>query len=209
MPARDMAAYMRARRARQRAEREASEPLVDASIPRGALLKESAEDLSRVWAKVDAIGAGAVITKTNGRLDVLSRKDIEARDFTTSPGRAGSRLRAPTPAPFRAVAPYNQSTPAAPPRSMVAIGGKPGRGLVPQGRGYALPPDMAAVSPYTRAEEFRAKTEAMLSALAAKADAQDRRIAALEAAAADRRVNALDVAHALGGIFKFALTGRG
>ena len=54
MPARDMAAYMRARRARQRAEREAAEPLADATIPRGALLKESAEDLSRIRAKVDA-----------------------------------------------------------------------------------------------------------------------------------------------------------
>src|ERR1700723_4511044 len=97
MPARDMAAYMRARRARQRAEREAAEPLADAAIPRGALLKESAEDLSRIWAKVDAIGPGAVITKTNGRLDVLSRKDIGARDFAASPGRAEGRLCAPTP----------------------------------------------------------------------------------------------------------------
>jgi hypothetical protein len=92
---------------------------------------------------------------------------------------------------------------------MVAIGGKPGRGLTPQGQGYALPPDLAAVSPFTHAKQFEAKAEAMLVALAAKADAQDRRIAALESAAADRRANALDVARALGGIFQFALTGRG
>lgn len=195
MPARDMAAYMRARRARQRAEREAAEPLADATIPRGALLKESAEDLSRIRAKVDAIGPGAVITKTNGRLDVLSRKDIEARDFAASPGRAEGRLRAPTPT--------------APPRSMVAIGGKAGRGLVRQGEGYGLPPDLAAASPYTRAEEFRAHTTTMLAALAAKSDEQERRLVALERAAANRRADTLGVLHALGGIFKFALTGRG
>ena len=100
MPARDMAAYMRARRARQRAEREAAEPLADATIPRGALLKESAEDLSRIRAKVDAIGPGAVITKTNGRLDVLSRKDIEARDFAGLP--RSSRGQASRPYAHRA-----------------------------------------------------------------------------------------------------------
>lgn len=100
-------------------------------------------------------------------------------------------------------------TPAAPPRSMVAVGGKPGHGLVPQGRGYGLPPDLAAVSAYTRAEEFRAQTTTMLAALAARADAQDRRIAALEGATVDRHANSLDVARALGGIVQLALAGRG
>jgi hypothetical protein len=92
---------------------------------------------------------------------------------------------------------------------MVAIGGKPGHGLVPQGRGYGLPPDLAAVSPYTRAEEFRAHTTTMLAALAAKSDDQERRLVALERAAADRRADMLGVVQALGGIFKFALTRRG
>lgn len=125
--------------------------------------------------------------------------------FVSSPPARPTQA-APAP-PSRAVA--LPPTPAAPPVSMVAIGGKPGRGLVPQGRGYGLPPDLAAVSAYTRAEEFRAHTTTMLAALAARADAQDRRIAALEAAAVDRHANALDVARAFGGIVKLALTGRG
>jgi hypothetical protein len=93
--------------------------------------------------------------------------------------------------------------------SMVAVGGKPGRGLVPQARGYGLPPDLAAVSTYTRAEEFRAHTTTLLAALAAKSDEHARRLVALEIAAADRRAEARSVVHTLGGIFKFALTGRG
>jgi hypothetical protein len=92
MPARDMAAYMRAR---QKAEREATEPVVDIAIPRDALLKESDKELSRVWAKVDAIGPGAVITKTHGRLDVLTREDFKARGSALS---RGAVYKPPTPA---------------------------------------------------------------------------------------------------------------
>lgn len=47
--------------------------------------------------------------------------------------------------------------------------------------------------------------ETMLRALATKADAQERRIAALEAAQADRRANALAIAQALAGLFSFAV----
>jgi hypothetical protein len=124
MPARDMAVYMRARRARQKAEREAAEPVVDAALPRDAIMKASDRELKSIWAKAAAIGPGAVITKTHGRLDVLSRAAFETRDNTS-------------PLPSRAVARYEP--PAAPPRSMVAIGGKPGHGLIPQGSGYAPP----------------------------------------------------------------------
>jgi hypothetical protein len=141
MPARDMAAYMRQRRARQKAEREATEPVVDAAIPRNALLKESDKDLSLMWAKAAAIGQGAVITKTHGRLDVLSRAAFEARQNTSPP----SSRSAPS---TRSGAVARYEPPAAPPRSMVAIGGQPGHGLIPQGRGYALPPDLAFVSPF-------------------------------------------------------------
>jgi hypothetical protein len=56
----DPAAYMRARRARQKAEREAVE-------------------LATVRAKVAAIGPGAVITKTAGRFDAVARETFEAR----------------------------------------------------------------------------------------------------------------------------------
>jgi hypothetical protein len=100
-------------------------------------------------------------------------------------------------------------TPATPPRSMLAVGGRPGPGLVPQGRGYAAPPDLAAVSPYTRAEEFHAQTTTMLAALAARADEQGKEIAALKSAAADRRADALDLAQAFVRIFRYGLTGRG
>ncbi len=100
----------------------------------------------------------------------------------------------PTPAPVRAPAPA--------PQSMVAVGGRPGRGLILQGFGYAAPPDIAAVSTFTK---WRANTETMLAALAAKSDAQERRIAALEAAAADRRPDALTIAQAIAGLFSFAV----
>jgi hypothetical protein len=88
---------------------------------------------------------------------------------------------------------------------MFAIGGVPGRGLVPQGYGYSAPPDIAAVSTFTK---WRENTETMLATLAAKADIQDRRIAAHEASQADRRTNALDVARALAGLFSYAFNDR-
>jgi hypothetical protein len=189
-----MRLYQRERRARLKAEREASEPVVDAAIPRNALLKESDKDLSRMWAKATAIGPGAVITKTHGRLDVLRREDFEARTASSAPPT-------PTPAPHST----DRREYAAPPRSVVAIGGKPGKGLIPQASGYALPPDLAAASPFTRAEEFRAQTTAMLAALAAKSDEQERRITALETAAADRRANAIEFVRAAFGLFSYAV----
>ena len=87
---------------------------------------------------------------------------------------------------------------------MVAIGGVPGPGLVDQGYGYPAPPDIAAVSTFTK---WRENTETMLAALAAKADMQDRRIAALEASQANRRADALDLARALAGLFSHAIHG--
>jgi hypothetical protein len=88
---------------------------------------------------------------------------------------------------------------------MVAIGGGPGRGLVAQGYGYPAPPDIAAVSTFTK---WRENAETMLAKLAAKADIQDRRIVALEASQANRRADMLDVARALAGLFSYALHGR-
>ena len=109
-----------------------------------------------------------------------------------------AHVASPTPVPAA-------STGSAPPPSMVAIGGVPGRGLVAQGYGYPAPPDIAAVSTFTK---WRANTETMLATLAAKVDMQDRRIAALEASQADRRADALDVARALAGLFSYAVHGR-
>jgi hypothetical protein len=104
-----------------------------------------------------------------------------------------------SPAPARAL-----STSSGPRPSMIAIGGVPGRGLVDQGDGYPAPPDIAAVSKFTK---WRTNTETMLATLAAKADMQERRIAALEASQADRRAAALDVARALAGLFSCAIHG--
>jgi hypothetical protein len=85
---------------------------------------------------------------------------------------------------------------------MVAIGGRPGRGLVPQGYGYAAPPDIAAVSTFTK---WRVNTETMLAALAAKSDAQERRIAAREADKAERRADVTAIVQAIAGLFQFSI----
>ncbi len=61
--------------------------------------------------------------------------------------------------------------------STPAIGGRPGPGLIDCGPGYPLPPDQFAASPYGR---WQANVETMLAVLAAKNDAQEKRIAALE-----------------------------
>jgi hypothetical protein len=91
---------------------------------------------------------------------------------------------------------------------MVAIGGKPGRGLIPQGRGYAAPPDIAVMTAYTHAKQFEARTMAMLSELAARADATDRRMAAYEAREADRKAQTIEAAQAFLGVLRYAFTGR-
>jgi hypothetical protein len=180
MPARDMAAYMRKRRARQKAERKAAErgqPVIDKALSRSAILKASEGELAAVRRKAAAIGRGAVITKTGERLDVLSRDAFEARHRPPAPPS---------------------------PRSTFAIGGRPGPGLVPQGPGMPLPPDLAAVSQYTR---FQENTVAMLAALAARVDAQEREIAALKAADADRKANAHHFAGALFNLMRAAIGG--
>jgi hypothetical protein len=110
----------------------------------------------------------------------------------------------PTSARVISPAPVRASTSSAPPSSMVVIGGVPGRGLVYQGDGYPAPPDIAAVSMFTK---WRENTETMLATLAAKADMQERRIAALEASQADRSAYALDVARALFGLFSSVIHG--
>jgi hypothetical protein len=183
----EMRLYQRARRARIKAEDATVDrdwAVVDGSLPRNAITSASDAEHERIRAKAAAIGRGkAVITQTNGRLDVVSRDVFDARLVAPSPSRA-------------------VATP--PPPSMVAIGGQAGRGLVAQGNGYAAPPNLAAVSPFTRAEEFRAQTTAMLAALAAKSDAQERRIVALEAADADRRARKHELAQAVFGLFGFA-----
>ena len=154
--------------------------------------------------------AGAAI---NARLDRSSKsRNLPAKPNVFAPApvprpkSSAPHVIMPTsglvasPAPARA-----PSASSGPLPSMVAIGGVPGPGLVDQGLGYPAPPDIAAVSTFTK---WRENTETMLVALAAKADMQERRIAALEASQADRRAAALDVARALAGLFGYAVQGR-
>jgi hypothetical protein len=103
----DPAAYMRARRARQKAEREAASQtvrpvVIDRAIPRNALSKASAAEVATVRAKVAGIGPGAVITKTDGRFDVVSREAFEARQKMPAPP---SHQPSRPPAPRRAEPP--------------------------------------------------------------------------------------------------------
>jgi hypothetical protein len=67
-----------------------------------------------------------------------------------------------------------------PPQSMFAIGGKPGKGLVAQGPGMPVPPDMAAVSTYTLAKEFEANATASINLLAREVATLKQRVGELE-----------------------------
>ena len=87
-----------------------------------------------------------------------------------------------------------------PPKSLYAVGGQPGRGLIPCGSGYPAPPDQFTASAYG---QFMARTETMLAALAARNDAQERRIAALEKTVALNETagrTARALARAIGGL---------
>jgi hypothetical protein len=83
---------------------------------------------------------------------------------------------------------------------MHAIGGGLGPGLIDCGPGYPLPPDQFATSQYGR---WQANVETMLAALAAKNDAQEKRIAALEKTVAFNEAagrTAMALARAIGGL---------
>jgi hypothetical protein len=81
-----------------------------------------------------------------------------------------------------------------PPKSLYAVGGVAGPGLIPCGPGYPAPPDLFAASAYG---QFMARTENMLAALAARSDAQEQRIAALEKMVALRETATNQLATAL------------
>jgi len=98
-----------------------------------------------------------------------------AKDALRAYAKARAWAAASRPIP---VAPNAAAAPP-PPKSLYAVGGVPGRGLIPCGPGYPLPPDQFAASAYG---QFMARTETMLAALAERNDAQERRLAALEKA---------------------------
>jgi hypothetical protein len=166
----------------------------------GAAIHASSERLSRSPKSPDLPAKPEVFTSAPAPRPIAS---APARTIASAPLRyviTPTPARVVSPAPARA-----PSTSSGPPPSMVAIGGGPGRGLVAQGYGYPAPPDIAAVSTFTK---WRANAETMLATLAAKVDMQDQRIAALEASQADRRADALDIARALAGLFSYAVHGR-
>jgi hypothetical protein len=159
-------------------------------------------------------GGAAEFAKAGAGIDTSSKRlnrSLKSRDplaktevFTSAPAPrpivSAPHDIMPTSAPVVSPAPAIAASTSPGPRSMVAIGGVPGRGLVYQGNGYPAAPDIAAVSTFTN---WRENTETMLAA-----DVQERRIAALEASQADRRAAALEVARALAGLFNCAIHGR-
>jgi hypothetical protein len=124
----DPAAYMRAYRARKRREAAGASPpakarlksappvTIAASLPRDAHLIASPAELATVRAKVAAIGPGAVITKTDGRFDVLSLAAFDPRQRPTAASRELTLARPPL-----------QGEVIPQPRSMIADGGAPPR----------------------------------------------------------------------------------
>jgi hypothetical protein len=80
-------------------------------------------------------------------------------------------------------------------QSMVAIGGSAGRGYAPSSIAEAT-------------ASWRANMQAMVGTLAAKTDAQERRIAALEKERADRQIERNGVAKAFFAILQYVQTGR-
>jgi hypothetical protein len=184
----------------------------EADRERRARIKAGTWDFPHGGAAEFAKAGAAIRTSSSRRLnlspksvDLPAKPEVFASAPAPRPVTSAPRVIMRTSAYAASRTPVRAtSTSSGPPPSMVAIGGVPGRGLVAQGYGYPAPPDIAAVSTFTK---WRADAENMLATLAAKADMQDRRIAALEASQADRRAGALDVARALIELFSYAFHG--
>jgi hypothetical protein len=191
----DPAAYMREYRARKRAERD-GQPFIDKSLPRNAHLTARPAELATVRAKVAAIGPGAVITKTAGRLDVLTNEAWEARQNVAAPRPSMSGGK-----PSReltAARPPLQGEVISPPPSMRADGGAPPRR-------YAANASVAEATAMMRAH---ATEQARINAETA------RRLAALEHDIAEMKqskaaaARAGEVVQAFLGLFQLAVGGR-
>jgi hypothetical protein len=184
----DMAAYMRARRARQRAEREAAQA-ASSQTPSNLIRARPAEDGAKANRGVPVL--------THDRLagDGHYRDGNKPKPNDRTKQKAVSHPIA-LPEIWPATAPA-----AGAPQSMVAIGGKPGQG--PAIPGYD--PTFAPHDGY--AVTHAVNTALMLRALAAQVDANTREIAELKRAAADRKAQAADMAQALFGLFRHAFLG--
>lgn len=175
----------------------------EADRARRARIKAGAWDFPRDG-EADLAHAGAPRAPRLASKPVKRQANTEV--FTpTSAARPAST--APVPLPSRALTIPTPATPsglipAPAPVSMPAIGGQPGRGLIPQGYGYPAPPDIAAVSRFTK---WRENMETMVATLAARSDEQERRVKALEAAQAARRADLIAFGQALAGLFSYAV----
>jgi hypothetical protein len=185
----DMAAYMRKRRARLRAEREAAQagtshaPLnLERTRPARNAVKAN-QDVS-VLTRDAPTGEEGYRARNKPKPDYLEKKKL-AHPLASLPESQPASPR-----------------PALPPGSMVAIGGKPGQGP-------AIPGYDPTFSPHDGyAVAHAVNTALMLQALAAQVDANTREIAELKRAAADRKAQAADVAQALFGLFRHAFLSR-
>jgi hypothetical protein len=173
MPAKDMAAYMRERRARF-----AAHGLTRDGKPRARPMRnnETAEDYHA------RIGDGHFV----GEQFVPAASPMLTPHDPTSDGRlSASHYAIHQPPTFRSQSPSSDgrlSTPYAvePPRSMLAIGGKAGKGRAVAG----YDPQRAPLGP--QAVEITVNTVHMFGALAARSDALERRVAYLEGREAER-----------------------
>jgi hypothetical protein len=174
----DPAAYMRARRAKQKAEREAASQTAPRSSDREARPREAIPigrkllPQEKMWdAQLDAIDAkgGAAEWTGNGYREAAPRPPLAPRRAQGPRGRD--------------LAVYNSLglTPAN--GGPLCVGGKPGPGLIFQGPGYPLPPDQAAVSTYTHAKQFEANATASINLLAREVASLKREVAELKEAA--------------------------
>ena len=171
-----------------------AEPVVDAAIPLNALLKASKGELATVRAKADAIGPGAVITKTDGRFDVVTSETFEARGRSLPSARPG--LAPPLHSrQLTATQPPLQGEIIPPPQSMIADGGTPAR---PYPANASVAEATALIRAHA-AEQARVNAEMARRVEALERDrAEDtRRIAALE----ERRSTVVAVIQAFAGLF--------
>jgi hypothetical protein len=185
----DMAAYMRARRARQRAEREAAQAApshahlsLERTRPARNAVRENRD--VPVLVRDTPTGHGGYRDGNKPKPNYLEKEKLTH----SLPLLSESQPAPPLPAP--------------PLRSMVAIGGKPGQGP-------AIPGYDPTFSPHDGyAVTHAVNTVSMLQALAAQVDANTREIAELKRAAADRKGQAADMAQALFGLFRHAFLSR-
>jgi hypothetical protein len=161
---------MRDRRAKQKAEREAASQTTLSSArqarPRKAIpIGRKLLPQEKMWdAQLEAIEARGGNAEWTG----AGYREASSRQLAVARSGSNASVRSPSP------------TPAPAPRSMFAVGGTPGPGLVFQGPGYPLPPDQAAVSTYTHAKQFEANATASINLLAREVADLKRRVGEME-----------------------------